>query len=460
MKYLIILFIVTAFCMNLVAQTSIPPSAGNGSEEHPYQIANLNNLYWIAASSARWGFHFIQTSDIDASETANWFDGSGWNRIGTSTAYFTGTYNGQDHIISGLRINRSGTDDIGLFGYIVEAVIENLGLTFVNVTGRDNVGALVGLAGDGSLVNNCYSTGIIKGRNLVGGLVGQNLSVTMNSYSLADVIGTNDRIGGLVGANWGDSLIMYSYSAGTVSGYTYVGGLVGINSVGNLVSNSYSHAVVQGINYVGGLSGSVNRSRIEYSYSTGSVSGSNAGGLTGTIYDAGEGFADVVNYWNIETSGQANSSMGEGRTTDHMTYPYSAHSFFEWDFVDIWAADMGYDVNWGYPYLRDDITVAVDNELIAVTPPITVSNYPNPFNPETTIAFSLSRDTASLSLYIYNSRGQLIRKLITETPCTQGEYQVVWDGKNYAGKSVASGLYFYRVSTPENNKTSKMLLLK
>src|SRR5690554_7750527 len=89
MKYLLILFIVAMFFINLSAQTPIPPSAGNGSENYPYQIANLNNLYWISASNTRWGFHYIQTSDIDASETVNWFGGSGWNRIGTATDYFT-----------------------------------------------------------------------------------------------------------------------------------------------------------------------------------------------------------------------------------------------------------------------------------------------------------------------------------------------------------------------------------
>jgi len=460
MKYLLILFIVAMFFINLSAQTSIPPSAGNGSENYPYQIANLNNLYWISASNTRWGFHYIQTSDIDASETVNWFGGSGWNRIGTATDYFTGTYDGQGHIISGLRINRAGTDDTGLFGIIEEAVIENLGLAFVNITGRDYVGAIAGTAETGSVVNNCFSTGMVNGRNLVGGLVGRNFGSTFNSYSLADVIGSGDRVGGLVGANWGESQVRYSYSAGSVNGYTYVGGLIGINSVGNLVSNSYSHAAVQGYNYVGGLAGSVNRSRIEYSYSTGPVTGSNAGGLTGTIYDAGEGFADVLNYWNITSSGQANSPLGEGRTTDHMTYPYAAHTYFDWDFDEIWAADLNYNMNYGYPYLRDGISVSVDEDLLAVIEPFIISNYPNPFNPETTITFTLPEDTENLSLLIYNIRGQLVRTIIERVSYPRGEYQVVWDGRNQSGQPVTTGIYFCRLAGPNDERVNKMMLLK
>jgi hypothetical protein len=68
----------------LVAQTAVAPSVGNGTEANPYQIASLENLYWIAASNTvvpnpnqtvRWSRNYIQIADIDASETENWFEG-------------------------------------------------------------------------------------------------------------------------------------------------------------------------------------------------------------------------------------------------------------------------------------------------------------------------------------------------------------------------------------------------
>lgn len=78
-------------CSCLIAQTAIAPLIGDGSEDNPYEIASLENLYWIAADNivvqapdreVRWSSHYIQTADIDASATNDWFAGQGWTPIG------------------------------------------------------------------------------------------------------------------------------------------------------------------------------------------------------------------------------------------------------------------------------------------------------------------------------------------------------------------------------------------
>lgn len=85
-------------------------------------------------------------------------------------------------------------------------------------------------------------------------------------------------------------------------------------------------------------------------------------------------------------------------------------------------------------------------------------NYPNPFNPSTTVQFQLATPS-TVSLDIYNSTGQLVRTL-TEQRYGAGLHTVQWDGLNDEGQAVSSGTYFYQLRTPESLQTRKMTLLK
>ncbi|MGI6197564.1 MAG: carboxypeptidase regulatory-like domain-containing protein [Candidatus Cloacimonadaceae bacterium] len=85
-------------------------------------------------------------------------------------------------------------------------------------------------------------------------------------------------------------------------------------------------------------------------------------------------------------------------------------------------------------------------------------NYPNPFNPETTISYSV-KEPGKVKLQIYNIRGQLVRTLINEAHDT-GHYKRVFDGKDNDGRNLASGAYLIRMSAPGYQKASKMMLIK
>jgi hypothetical protein len=85
-------------------------------------------------------------------------------------------------------------------------------------------------------------------------------------------------------------------------------------------------------------------------------------------------------------------------------------------------------------------------------------NYPNPFNPNTTISYSVSQP-GEVDLTIFNSLGQVVRRLVSETK-PAGEYTLTWDGRNDVGKQVSSGAYFYRLRVDELIQTRRMLLLK
>ncbi len=85
-------------------------------------------------------------------------------------------------------------------------------------------------------------------------------------------------------------------------------------------------------------------------------------------------------------------------------------------------------------------------------------NFPNPFNPNTTIQFQLPA-TSHMSLKIYNLDGQLIKTLISEQ-MTAGNHNVNWDGTNDLGIKVGSGLYFYRIQAGRFTTARRMILIK
>jgi hypothetical protein len=90
-----------------------------------------------------------------------------------------------------------------------------------------------------------------------------------------------------------------------------------------------------------------------------------------------------------------------------------------------------------------------------------LSNHPNPFNPYTTIEFSVVVGLAPthVLLEVFNIRGQRVRTLISEY-MPSGNHSVVWDGRDDSGRPVGSGVYLYRLQAGEISETRRMLLLK
>lgn len=84
--------------------------------------------------------------------------------------------------------------------------------------------------------------------------------------------------------------------------------------------------------------------------------------------------------------------------------------------------------------------------------------YPNPFNPSTTITFDVPKQS-KVEIKVYNILGQEVRTLVNSSQ-SAGRKTVLWDGKNNEGAAVSSGLYMYRLITPNFTKTMKMMLMK
>ncbi|MCH8496261.1 MAG: hypothetical protein LAT57_11615, partial [Balneolales bacterium] len=228
---------------------------GDGTETNPYLIANVEQLNGVRYNPDA---HYRLTADIDLSELTReggifGNDGLGWDPIGDTTIPFTGSFDGKGHTINGLYINRGSTGNIGFFGLIGSGgVVNNLGLTNVDITGGGNTGGLVGRNAGGALEGN-YVTGSVIGGTATGGMLGRHASGTIaRSYASGTVSGGN-RSGGLVGESSGT--ITTSYFTGTVSGNNNTGGLIGYHTGGGSLTSCYVAVSVSGALHTGGLTG-------------------------------------------------------------------------------------------------------------------------------------------------------------------------------------------------------------
>ncbi len=333
--------------------------AGSGTMGDPYEITTNMSLSYVREYLSA---HFILMNDLDLSDDTGtsgghfWDDGAGWEPIGTSASPFNGNFDGQEYAISGLFIDRSSEDEVGLFGSTgVAAVIHDLKLQGVDIQGGTNVGAIVG-ENLGNL-NGSSSTGDVFGNTSTGGLVGSNSGDISESYTSVLSNGGHTT-GGFVGFNEGS--ITLSYAIGNVNGVDKIGGFVGENDGSGTVGNSYATGDVSGNEFVGGFSGNaLSGSVITNSYSLGSVSGTaNFGGFIGanlgTIDDS---------YWNMGTSCISSSGGGVGKSNSEFQ---QGETFNGWDFSSTWIIDE----NASYPYLNFQGSADVQNFAVTIADPV------------------------------------------------------------------------------------------
>ena len=111
--------------------------------------------------------------------------------------------------------------------------------------------------------------------------------------------------------------------------------------------------------------------------------------------------------------------------------------------------------------LQSDYVISLRQEenTIPSADHLKISNYPNPFNPSTTINYNVTQTTSFVTLGIYNAKGQLVKSLVNgEQP--EGNYNVSWNGKDESGNGVASGIYYYKITVGTESLMKKMVLLK
>ena len=229
---------------------------GNGvSTNAGYTIAFPSPAAGMGCPAACTGYELEADLDFDQNnddtitgvDAAYWNGGSGWEPIGSdgsASERYNAVFEGNGHIISNLFINRTSTDEVGLFGATgTGSEVRRVGLENVNVTGEEYVGGLAGSAY--GYFRYVYTTGSVAGQEDVGGLVGyydaSGKSIAA-SYSAASVTATGDIAGGLVGEIT-DGDILASYASGAVRSADTTGGLVGDQQGGSITASYASGAV-------------------------------------------------------------------------------------------------------------------------------------------------------------------------------------------------------------------------
>ena len=321
-KFLVSLAITALSFISVSAQFS----GGNGTEGNPYIITTPEQLSHLATLVNEGNTDYDDKyyklgNDLDLSEYGeNYNDGGGWIPIGnnsTELSHFKGVFDGDNYVVSNLRINilsfpsNIWTISTGLFGYIENGTIKNLGVVDVNISSAPihvsihvNIGALVGLNIKGNIYD-CYSKGNVSAYSYffnssttryevnsgsIGGIVGKNRGNVLNCYSLCSISNGMEAAytGGITGSNHGN--ISNSFSTGTVyagKGYdVFAGGITGVNYGNVFDCFSTGSLSAKGVySYIGGVVGN-NYSIISNCYSTCSVD-SYQGYTTFNSYRAG-----------------------------------------------------------------------------------------------------------------------------------------------------------------------------
>ncbi|MDY4513199.1 MAG: GLUG motif-containing protein [Paludibacteraceae bacterium] len=424
---------------------------GDGQNDAVYEIGNAGQLYWFAAlvngdkrvikeAGENASKNAVLTKDITVNSGVLKEDGSlsdnsssftSWTPIGYFNSYedkcpYTGTFDGQNHKISGLYFN-SSKNSVGLFGYVENGTVKNVGVedSYFNVVssnGEVYVGGVCGYNISGT-ITNCYNTGKVSVSSTsaiyAGGVCGWNGGAITNCYNTGKVTSTSDAYaGGVCGVNGGE--IKSCYNTGevtdTATSYAYAGGVCGCN-VGE-ITNCYNEGLVNASGntvYAGGVCGDNDiqsgsgTPTIANCYSTGSVT-ANVTDTTGTS-NSGTAYAGGVcgsngdeatiancyfdsTVYNGEAVGNNNggtvSANVIGKTTEQFNSGEVAYLLSQGCTVDdilfggsVWGQTLSgtdkqdYPVLGGLPvYFRDEVYTNTYGILTVGTQTITASNEP------------------------------------------------------------------------------------
>ena len=321
-----------------------------------YAISNTVDLYWFAneVNNGDTTINGVLTDNITVNETVLNADGTlngtptyKWTPIGTTSNGFNGTFDGNNHTISGLYLfntqNRdypNGGNHIGLFGNANGATIVNVGVINSYFKGYSYVGGICGYCSNTTIANchntgtvmssnqyiggicgysisaptpmtNCYNTGTVTGSSgYVGGVCGYGGYQT-NCYNTGTVTGSGDCVGGICSAL---GIQSYCHNTGKVTGSGQVGGICGRAGYQEYCYNT-GRISGTGYNYVGGICGW--NGDVNYCYNTGTVSGIyNVGGICG--YYGGQGHC--YNAGRVSGSYLVGSICGKGGTRINCYY--------------------------------------------------------------------------------------------------------------------------------------------
>lgn len=303
---------------------------------------------------------YVLTQDIDASVTAAWNGGKGFEPI----EGFSGVFDGHGYTISDLTINRP-TEAGGLF-YGITGTVQNLNLegTITLLYGGSIASSVNGI------ITNCSFSGTLTTLSPVlycGGICGHTGTTASVSHltCLATITCAGSGVGGVIGVADGTLDINCCKFVGSVTGSNYVGGIVGhISGQGTSSTIRLRDCIVQAtvtatgviVNYVGGIAGRLEYGRLLNCLAVCTITAADAedsyiGGVVGELY-RGIGLPQVDeslvldSYYDSDVSGLEDTDRGTPKTTKEL---YLQSTYTNWDFQSIWDLSTSYS----YPDLID-----------------------------------------------------------------------------------------------------------
>ncbi len=325
-----------------------------GGADTPFQIASAAQLaelaqYVNAGDATFVSAHYVLTDDVNLSAYGN------WTPIGTEDHPFEGVFDGQNHVVTGLKIDRSQGVCQGLFGYVSgtddahKAQIKNVAVRDAQIRARTEVGAVVGRYGQFTqgfvepLENCAMIGGTIQGTSsmgqssCVGGIVGRACGEIQRCYATGNIIGADNAIeyGGIVGETY--KAVKACYWTGRLSALgSYAddfGGIAG--SARGAVTNCYTTGDITGSLDNAATLGSIvgcALDRVTNCYATGSVKGWRAiGGIAGQAYGDTYAHATISGCMALNTSVESNPFYSIGRVAGLTGQESVLNDNYAWD---------------------------------------------------------------------------------------------------------------------------------
>ena len=326
-----------------------------GGADTPFQIASAAQLaelaqYVNAGDATFVSAHYVLTDDVNLSAYGN------WTPIGTINQPFAGVFDGQNHVVTGLKIDRSQGECQGLFGYVSgtddkhRAQVKNVVVRDAQIRAWTEVGAVVGrygrfTAGYVEPLENCAMIGgTIQGTSgsmgqssSVGGIVGRACGEIQRCYATGDIIGADNarEYGGIVGESY--KTVNACYWTGRLSALgSYAndfGGIVG--NAYDAVTNCYTTGDITGSLNNAGMLGSIvgcAMDRVTNCYATGSVKGWHAiGGIAGQAYGDTYAHATISGCMALNTSVESNPFYSIGRVAGITGQESVLNDNYAWD---------------------------------------------------------------------------------------------------------------------------------
>lgn len=312
-----------------------------------YTINTVDDLKTVSLDLAG---KFTLNADLDLT-------GENWAPLGTDSAPFTGTFDGNGHVIKNLTYNSSEANKIGLFGVAKDATIKNLGLENVNIYAHDNVAGLLGFEKTNCTISGCYVTGKISGRDHVGALLGGGDAGTVtnitDSYAVAYVYSRETQAGGLVGITK-DVTIDRCYFAGHVyDDHDCIGGILSLVDGGSstVIKNSFVAAP-----YVVSPNAWHGKGRILGTPNGNTVTLANNYALADM---------KVGNFGNFATANDnANGNDGASKTYAELTSPEFIKTTLGWDTEKVWKAAAGVLPHLAWQTAKIDASAVYENYTV------------------------------------------------------------------------------------------------